>query len=60
MHYKQLNKDLSILIQQFGSKINIISIYVNDFLLTSNTITILDIIKASFLRKYNVKKLGEI
>lgn len=58
--FKQLNDNLSILIRQFGIEISIVSIYINDFCITSNTMTILDEIRASFSKKYDVKDLRKV
>lgn len=58
--FKQLNGDPNILIRQLEGETSIVSIYVDDFLLASNTITTLYAIKKSLAREYNMKDLGEV
>lgn len=41
-------------------KTSIVNIYVNNFLLASNTIAILEALKKIFVKKYDVKDLGEV
>ena len=36
------------------------SIYINDFLLASNIIAIMNVLKASLKKQYNIKNFGEV
>ena len=56
----QLNGDPSILIRQLEDEISIVSVYVDDFLLASNTMTALNALKASLAKEYDTKDLGEV
>ena len=59
--FRQLNSDPSILIQQSSTgEISIVSVYIDDFLLASNTIKNLDELKAALSNAYDVKDLGEV
>ena len=56
-----MNGDPSILIRQSViDEIKIVSVYVDDFLLASNTIKNLDKLKAMLSNAYNVKDLGKV
>lgn len=56
----QLNADPSILIRQCENETSIVSVYVNDFLLASNTMNILGALRASLAKEYDTKDLGEV
>lgn len=58
----QLNDDPSILIQKSkdGTKISIVSVYVDDFLLASNTMASFGALKQQLLKEYDIKDLGEV
>ena len=56
----QLNGDPSILIRRVDDEISIVSVYVDDFLLASNTMATLNALKASLAREYDTKDLGEV
>lgn len=56
----QLNKNPSIFIKCSENEISIVSIYVNDFLLTSDKIDSFEALKKSLLKEYNTKDLGEV
>ena len=59
--FRQLNGDPSILIRQFATgEISIVSVYVDDFLLASNTIKNLDELKVALSNAYDVKDLGKV
>lgn len=58
--FTQLNGDPSILIRHLEDEISIVSVYVDDFLLASNTMTTLRALKASLAREYDTKDLGEV
>lgn len=58
--FTQLNGDPSILIRRSEEETSIVSVYVDDFLLASNTMTILDALKASLAKEYDTKDLGEM
>lgn len=59
IRFTQLNRDPNILIQQSEEKTSIVSIYVNNFLLASNTMVIFDALKESLAQEYNTKDLGQ-
>lgn len=46
----QLNDNLSILFQQLKAEISIVSIYINDFLLALNAISIFRLLKKYFAK----------
>lgn len=56
----QLNNDSNILIQYVENKISIVSIYIDNFLLTSNIIATLKALKVSFSKEYNIKDLDKV
>ncbi len=56
----QLNGDPSILVRQSRDEISIVSVYVDDFLLASNIMVALKVLKASLAKKYNIKDLREV
>lgn len=58
----QLNNDPSISIQKstHGTEINIMSMYVNNFLLASTTMTTLKLVKQLLAKEYNMKDIGEV
>lgn len=58
--FRQLNSDPSILIQQSGNETSIVSVYIDDFFIVSNTMTTLGAMKASLFSEYDVKDLGEV
>lgn len=58
--FVQLNKDLSIFIRCLENETSIIGIYINNFLLVSDKIDILKMLKKSFSKKYDSKGFGEI
>lgn len=60
--FKQLNRDSNILIQQSENKckISVVSVYVDNFLLISNTMVIFDILKKLLTTKYNIKDLNKV
>lgn len=58
--FRQLNGDPSILIRQSDSEISIVSVYVDDFLLASNTMNALNALKEALSKEYDVKDLGEV
>lgn len=58
--FRPLNADPSILILQRGKEITIVSIYVDDFLLASNSMPALENLKESLAIEYEMKDLGEV
>ena len=59
--FRQLKRNPSILIRQSATgEISIVSVYIDDFLLASNTIKNLDELKAALSNAYDVKDLGEV
>ena len=58
--FKQLNGDPSILICCSRDEISIVSVYVDDFLLASNTTNTLNALKQSLAGEYDTKDLGEV
>ena len=60
LSFTQLNRDSSILIQRFKEKTSIINMYIDNFLLASNIIAILNILKKSLAKKYNTKNLKKV
>lgn len=58
--FVQFNWNPSILICYLRDKISIISIYIDDFFLISNTISILNVLKQLVSRKYDTKDLSEV
>lgn len=56
----QLKKDPSILIKRFEEETSFVSMYVNDFLLASNTMVLLEKLKECLAKKYNIKNLGKV
>lgn len=58
----QLNGDPSILIRKSadGTEISIVSVYVDDFLLASNTMETLELLKQLLAKQYDMKDLGEV
>lgn len=58
--FKQLNGDPRILIRCLKGEISIVSVYVDDFLLASNTISTLNALKQSLAGEYDTKDLGEV
>lgn len=53
------NKNLSILSQQTKNKISIVNIYIDNFLMVSNTIVMLEVLKNLLAKKYKMKDLQE-
>lgn len=58
--FVQLNEDPSILIRRLENETSIVSEYVNDFLLASDTMDTLEALKKSLSKEYNTKDLGEV
>lgn len=58
--FRQLNADSSILILQTSNETTIVSVYVDDFLLASNTMTVLSSLKESLSREYDMKDMGDV
>lgn len=58
--FRQLNGDPSILICQSKNEICIMTVYVDNFLLASNTMTTLEALKELLAKEYDVKDLGEV
>ncbi len=58
--FRKLNKDLSILICYLKGEINIVSMYVNDFLLLSNIMITINALKQFLVSKYDTKNLGKV
>ena len=58
--FRQLNGDPSILIRQSRNEISIGSVYVDDFLLASNTMATLEALKELLAKEYEMKDLGEV
>ena len=58
--FRQLNVDPSILICYSESEISIVSMYVDDFLLASNTMKTLNALKQSLVGEYDTKDLEEV
>ena len=56
----QLNGDPSILIRRLEDEISVVSVYVDDFLLASNTMANLKALKASLAKEYDTKDHGEV
>ncbi len=55
--FTQLNGDFSILIRHSEVETSIVSVYVDDFLLVSNTMAILETLKKSLSKEYDTKDL---
>lgn len=55
-----MNGDPSILIRRVEDEISIVSVYVDDFLLASNTMAILKVLKVSLVKEYNTKNLEKV
>lgn len=60
IRFVQLNGELSILIRYSENKTSIVSIYINDFLLTLHKIDTLEVLKKSLSKEYNTKDLGKV
>ncbi len=58
--FTQLNDDLSILIRHLEVETSIVSVYVDDFLLASNTMAIFETLKKSLSKEYDTKDLREV
>ena len=58
--FKQLNGNPSILIRQTKKKTSVVSVYVDDFLLASNTIDTLQTLKDMLAKKYKMKDLSKV
>lgn len=58
--FRPLNADPSILILQTGKEITVVGIYVDDFLLASNSMPALKNLKESLAKEYDMKDLGEV
>lgn len=56
----QLNRDPSILIRLSKEETRIVSVFVNNFFLTSNIMVIIDALKESLTKKYDTKDLGKV
>lgn len=56
----QLHKNPSILIYYLRGEISDMSMYINNFLLASNTMSTFNILKQSLVRKYDTKDLEEV
>lgn len=57
----QINEDLSIFIRStLDKEIKMVSVYVDNFLLASNHLITLNILKEAFGKKYSIKDLREI
>ena len=57
--FTQLNSDPNILIRNLEVETSIVSMYVDDFLLASNTMAILETLKKSLSKEYDTKDLRE-
>lgn len=60
INFRQLNGDPSILICYFRGEISVFIVYINNFLLASNTMSTSNVLKQSLAGKYNTKDLGEM
>lgn len=58
--FRQFNKDPSIFICYSRDEISIINVYVNNFFLASNTISIFNALKQFLAKKYNAKDLEKV
>ena len=58
--FRMFNADPNILILQTNSKISIVSIYVDNFLLASSTISALKNLKKNLAREYDMIDLGKV
>ena len=58
--FKQLYEDLNIFIKQTVKILSIMNVYVDDFLLTSNTMLLLEELKRCLTKEYNIKDLEEV
>lgn len=58
--FKQLNGNLSILIRQTKEEISVVSMYIDNFLLVSNTIDTLQMLKDMLGKEYKIKDLGKV
>lgn len=58
--FVQLNRDLSIFIRNLKNETSIMDIYIDNFLLASDKIDILKMLKKSLSKKYGIKGLGEV
>lgn len=56
----QLNNDLNILVKHSKGEISLVSIYVDDFLLASNTMNTLKTLKKFLSKKYDTKDFREV
>ena len=57
--FKQLNRDLSILIRYLEDEISIVNVYVDDFLLALNMTKTLNTLKQSLIKEYDTKDFEE-
>lgn len=58
--FVQLNKDPSIFIKYLENKTNIMSVYIDNFLLASDKMNIFEVLKKSLSKEYNIKNLKEV
>ncbi len=58
--FTQLNSDPNILIRHLEVETSIVSMYVDDFLLASNTMAILETLKKSLSKEYDTKGLRKV
>ncbi len=56
----QLNGDPSILMREFKEETTLVSVYVDDFLLASNSTDTLETVKKELGNEYNFKDSGEV
>lgn len=58
--FRQLNGDPSILIRQVENETSVVSVYVDDFLLASNTMNAIQTLKDALGKEYEMKDLGKV
>lgn len=58
--FRQLNEDSSSLIWQTKKEISIVNVYIDNFLLASNTMRAFKILKKLLVREYKMKDFGEV
>lgn len=57
--FRQLNSDPSIFIRQTEKETSAVNMYIDDFLLASNTIDVLQVLKNKLGTKYKIKNLSK-
>lgn len=60
INFRLLNGNLTILIHCLRGKINVDNLYVNNFLLASNTMRTFNVLKPFLVEEYDIKDLGKV